>query len=163
MEKVVVCPGCGVKINSADNCPDENFNASKACRELMYQISYYTLSLRDNYFLHQLAVDAYAAQHQGNKTKPISTAFGLVGLYLVNEKNYTGREVQLSHIAIANKSKVWPRFLTPEKNWLTVKDVVEGPENDREILIKKWSKSVWDAWKIEHEKVATLAKKYLGI
>jgi hypothetical protein len=157
MEKVVVCPGCGVKINSADDSLDEVFNASKVCRKLMYQISYSTLSLQDDYFLHQLAVDAYAAQHQGNKAKPISTAFGLIGLYLVNEKNYTGREVQLAHIELANKSKVWPQFPAPkEKNWLTVKDVIEGPENEREILIKKWNKSVWDGWKPEQEKVAAL-------
>ena len=160
----MICPGCGVKSNSVNNHLDEVFNASKACRELMYQISYFTLSLQDDYFLHQLAVDAYAAQHQGNKTKPISTAFGLIGLYLINERNFTGREVQLAHVAFANKSKIWPQFSAPkEKNWLTVKDVVEGPENEREASIKKWNNSVWDAWKIEHKKVATLTKKYLGI
>lgn len=58
------------------------------------QLSYYTLSLQDNEFIHQHIVDAYAAQMANENTKPISLIFALVGLYLCIEKNYNGREIQ---------------------------------------------------------------------
>lgn len=165
MNKIsVICPGCGVHVYTDNNNLDKNFNASVACRELMYQLSYYTLSLQDNYFIHQLIVDAYAAQHSGKGVKPITTTFALVGLFLVNERNYTGKQVQLAHMAITKKSKTWPHFPAPkEKEWLTVQDVTQSPDAEKQEMIKKWSRSVWNVWKPQHEEIASLLKKYLDI
>ena len=163
-KKSIICPGCGAQIESENNNLDKDFNALVACRELMFKLSYYTLSLHDDYFIHQLAVDAYAAQHSGKKVKAISTAFALVGLYLFNKKNYSGRQVQLAHIEMANKSKIWLRFMTPkEKTWMTVKDVIESSDNNKNEAIKKWNQSVWEIWKLQKEKVSELTKRYLDI
>jgi hypothetical protein len=107
---------------------------------MVYELSYYTLSLGDSYFLHQLVVDTYAAQHAGPHVKAISTAFALVGLYIVNVQNKTGRDSQLAHIALANKSKTWPMFEVPQsKHWMTVKDVLALPDIVKEDAIKQWS------------------------
>jgi hypothetical protein len=163
-KNTVVCPGCGVSLVSDNMIPDRDFLASAACRKLVFELSYYTLSLGDEYFIHQLAVDAYAAQHSGPYVKPIATTFALVGLYLVNEKHYTGKQVQLAHMALAKKSKIWPLFIAPtDKKWMTVKTVVGSPMDKKEEMIKLWSASVWDAWKPEQEKVRILVKKYLDI
>ena len=147
-----ICPGCGVHVSRTN------------CQELMYQLTYYTLSLQDSYFIHQLIVDAYAASHTVLQKKPITTAFGLAGLYLVNERGFTGKEVQKAHMAMAKKSKNWPQFSPPaEKPGLTVRDVVETLDAEKPAMIKKWSKSVWETWKPEQEKVAVMVKKYLDV
>ena len=102
MEKrIVVCPGCGVQLASENEKLDDQFHASAACRALSYELSYYTLSLQDSDFIHQLVVDTYAAQHVGPQVKPITIAFALVGLYLVCEKQYTGKHVQHTHMVLA--------------------------------------------------------------
>lgn len=149
-----VCPGCGVKILTGNRDKDNDLNASSACRALCYELYYYTLSLHDSYFIHQLVVDTYAAQHFPGDGKPIMITFALVGLYLVNEKNFTGKEVQNAHLKLAGKGKVWPEFKIPaDKNWLTVSDVFNVPDGKKQEMIKKWSKSVWNIWLPEKEKI----------
>ena len=49
------------------------------------ELQYYTLGHGDHTFIHQHAVDAWAAQHADHNTKPITLAFALVGLYLSGE------------------------------------------------------------------------------
>ena len=160
---VIVCPGCGLQLPGKGKL-DKQFNASLACRQLCHELTYYTLSLRDPYFIHQLAVDAYAASHAGELVKPISTAFALIGLYLVFEHGFTGKQVQNAHVLLAQKSKVWPRFiLLKEKALITVRDVAESPDDRKIDMIKKWGKSVWDIWEKEHKKVADLVKKYISV
>ena len=93
--------------------------------------------------------------------KPIATTFALVGLYLVNERNYTGKQVQQVHIALAKKSKAWSHFPTPkEKTWITIKEVTQSPDNKKQELIKQWSKSVWKIWKPEKEKIVAMIERY---
>jgi hypothetical protein len=65
---------------------------------------------------------------------------------------------------LAKKSKIWPVFQVPrEREWLTVLDVTQSPDSKKQEMIKKWSRSVWNAWKPQHEKIASLLKKYLDI
>src|SRR5262245_33266568 len=97
------CPGCGLEADG---------DAAAACLARYHELSAQTLSDRDPTFPHQLAVDAYAAQHaeptnrpinmgtlggspsppamgRGEQSSPaphaIKTAFALIGLYLVFE------------------------------------------------------------------------------
>ena len=92
MSKMVMCPGCGLILPSADEQLDDRYHASSACRQLYDEMSAYTLALRDAYFLPQLALDTYTAQHAGAGIKLIGLTFALVTLYLVFEHNYTGRQ-----------------------------------------------------------------------
>jgi hypothetical protein len=143
---------------------DVAFNASRACRELYYELTVYTLSLQEKEFIHQIAVDSYAAQHFGSGMKPITINFALVGLYLVFEKGYTGRQAQLAHIELGKKRREWPRFNAPaEKAPLTMLEVLQSGEPHFKEMIQKWGKAVWDTWKPEHQKVAALVKTYLNI
>src|SRR5690242_669753 len=149
---LTTCPGCGLELRSETSELDKLYNASIACRDLSHKLSYYTLSLHDDYFIHQLAVDSYAAQHAGPSVKPISTAFALIGLYLVIECNFTGREVQKTHMFLAEKSKDWQKFILPKKKAdLTVKDVVNTPDEQKKEMIQRWMRSVWEIWKLEHQ------------
>ena len=69
------------------------------------ELTYYTLNKADRNFIHQHVVDAYAAQNADAETKPITLFFALAGLYLLIEKNYTGKEVQAAHIKMSTRKK----------------------------------------------------------
>jgi hypothetical protein len=130
----------------------------------MVELSAYTLSLQDSWFIHQLVVDTYAASHVTPEQKPISINFALIGLYLVYEKGFTGRQVQRVHMNLANKRKSWVKFDSPTQTWpITVEDVLKAPEGEkRNEMIKKWGKSVWEIWKGKHLKeIETLIKPLL--
>ena len=46
------------------------------------ELASYTLAHGDPAFIHQHVVDAFAAQHATDDSKPIGVAFALIGLYL---------------------------------------------------------------------------------
>ena len=118
----------------------------------------------DSSFIHQSVVDAWAAQHAGKDSKPITVAFALIGLYLSIEKNYSGRQVQLAHMQLAKKRKHWPAFSAPPNiGEMAVFDVMQAkPGADRDQAIRKWAASVWKAWHESHAKVADLVQAEFG-
>jgi hypothetical protein len=135
-------------------------------QDLYNQLAYYTLSHSDKaFFIHQFVVDAFAAQTAQKDDKPIKIAFALAGLYLANEKNYTGREVQLSHMALARNKKPWPSFELPkDRGKMTIDDVLAvepGPKRDQ--AIKDWSASVWEAFQGSRYKVVEWLNSELDI
>ena len=160
-----VCPGCGVRLPiSADAQADARYNASAECLRLYGELSAYTLSRGYGEFIHQLAVDAYGAQHAGESSRPIGPAFALIGLYLSCERGYSGRQVQHMHMLLANRSKSWPRFSRPASTGaVTVLDVMRAPEGEaRDAMLREWGRSVWEAWEPEHEHVRTLFETVMG-
>ena len=158
-----ICPGCGLIVQSADQTPDDRYNASFACRQLYDQLSAFTQSLGDTAFIHQLVVDSYTAQHFGPKIKPIGISFALIGLDLVFEHGYSGKAVQLAHMQIARTRHQWPVFVPPaQKGTLTVMDVVPDLNTENyQDRIYRWGKSVWQQWNLEHEYIEGLIKLYL--
>ena len=109
-------------------------------------------------FLHQHVVDAWAAQHADETTKPIGLTFALVGLYLHLEEGYSGRMVQRAHMDLGKRRRRWPSFPLPsERGTVTVTQVIAapaGPERDR--AIDAWCASVWAAYSHCHRPVAEL-------
>jgi Family of unknown function (DUF5946) len=132
--------------------------------EKYYELSYYTLAHADPSFIHQHIVDAFAAQAASQNTKPITVAFALIGLYLYLEKNYTGKQVQLAHMALASGKKEWPKFALPEsRGQITVADVLNAPAGQkRDAMIREWCASVWQAYSDSHAKVRDLVADSLG-
>ena len=158
-----VCPGCGLVRPSLGLDPDRRANASGECRNLMNELSYYTLAHGDPAFIHQHVVDAYGAQHVRQSGSTIGAAFTLAGLYLAVERRFTGRQVQKMHVLMARASKQWPRFDPPDDvGPLTVADVLAveaGPSRDEAIM--RWCASVWTAWSSEHERVRAMVDRFL--
>jgi hypothetical protein len=145
------CPDCGAELRDEDGAE---------CRGLYYELTAQTLSDRDPSFPHQLAVDAYAAQHAGQASKPISTAFALIGLYLVCERGFTGREAQLAHMFLGRHRQEWPRFNPPaECGAVTVADVLAAGEAGRGEALKRWAASAWGAWRDQHPRVIDLVRE----
>jgi hypothetical protein len=134
-------------------------------KEMYDRLSFYTLLHAGPSFIHQHDVDAYAAQHAADNSKPITTTFALVGLYLTVEKNYTGKQVQRAHMQLARKRKEWSRFSQPQNTGaFSVFDVMrESPGVHRDQAISQWCSSVWDAWAESHQEIAELVHTELGI
>jgi len=127
------------------------------CLGLYHELSVQTLSDRDPTFPHQLAVDAYAAQHAGPESKPITTAFALIGLYLVCERGFSGRQAQLAHMFLGQRRQDWPRFQPPaDRGAVTVNDVLAAGEGGRNAALRRWAESAWAAWNEQHARVAEL-------
>ena len=131
--------------------------------ENYYELSYYTLAHQDPSFIHQHVVDAFAAQTAGEDSKSIGIAFALIGLYLYLEKGYTGKQVQLAHMSLANRNKEWPRFALPKfRGEVTITDVLKAPPGEkRDTKIRDWCLSVWQAYEDSHGKIADLVSTYL--
>jgi len=161
--KMVLCPGCGLSLPDRNLRKAERFNASGECLETYFELTYWTLAHQDGRFIHQHAVDAYEAQHAGGSTKPITVVFGLIGLYLALEKGYTGRQVQLAHMKIAQRKKDWPRLEPPvRKSSMTVLDVLNAKSDaEREEKLMQWASSVWDTWEDTHAHVRTITEQVL--
>jgi Family of unknown function (DUF5946) len=163
VDVVVVCPGCGLRLPGLrDEMSNPQVNASAECQRLCHELSLYTLSHGDTFFIHQVAVDAYAAQHAGPASKTITIAFALVGLCLLLERGYTGKAVQRAHMRFANRSKRWPSFDPPaHRGSVTVADVLRVvPGSERDTAIMRWATSVWTAWERAHPAVHTLIEQY---
>jgi hypothetical protein len=117
--------------------------------EQYHELSFYTLAHPDNlYFIHQHIVDAQTAQTADAHTKPIAIVYALVGLYLMIEKNYTGRQVQLAHMQLSKNKKDLPPIPLPEKRGeITVQEVLKATAgSERDTAIKNWCISVWQAY-----------------
>ena len=117
--------------------------------DALNELSCYTLSHGDPAFIHQHVVDAAAAQNAQENTKPIAITFALAGLYLHLERHFTGRQVQLAHMALGKTKHRMPTFPLPaDRGAITAADVMAvppGPERDR--AIDRWCESVWAAFR----------------
>ena len=130
--------------------------------KLFEELSYYTLSHPDSdYFIHQLIVDAFTAQTADKDTKKISLVFSLVGLYLLIEKNYTGKQIQRAHTVLANYKEYLPEIKLPEnRGEITISEVLKSKLN-RDEMIKKWCSSVWKAYESSKEEIKRFCEIYL--
>lgn len=147
-----VCTSCGAELPP-----------SRTCQQLCDELYAYTLALGDSEFIHQHVVDAYAAQHITQHTKPISQCAALVGLYLFAEQGYTGRQVQQGHMALGNAMKQWELLAVPaESARLTVCDVIAAsPGKVRNERIKQWARAVWEMWRQRHAEVGAWTRARL--
>jgi hypothetical protein len=142
------CPGCGLLLPETHGDPPPRWNASPACLLLASDLACYTVAKQDPEFIHQHAVDAYAAQHAGGQTRNITVVFGLIGLYLAVEKGYKGRQVQQAHMRIARTRRDWPRLEPPARPaGITVQDVLlAGSDAEKDAMIRAWMAAVWESW-----------------
>ncbi len=130
--------------------------------KLFEELSFYTLSHSDSdYFIHQLIVDAFTAQTADKDTKKISLVFSLVGLYLLIEKNYTGKQIQQAHTVLSNYKDYLPEIKLPEnRGEITISVVIKSKLNRNE-MIKKWCSSVWKEYESSKEEIKRFCEIYL--
>lgn len=113
-------------------------------------------------FILQHVVDAFAVQTATVDTKPIGIVFGLAGLYLHVEKQFSGRQVQKAHMKMGRSKKEWPKvYLPDDRGTMTAADVLAanaGPERDR--AIDEWCKSVWNACSANRAMIIDLLREH---
>ena len=129
--------------------------------EAYHEVSAYTLTRGDATFIHQHVVDAWAAQHARDDSKPIGLFFALVGLYLHVEKGFTGRDVQRAHMQLAKRPEPWPVGELPaERGDITALDVLAAPEGPaRDAMIHEWARSVWKAYAGSRDTVSDFLRR----
>jgi len=122
----------------------------------------YTLTRGDPTFIHQHVVDAFAVQYSDEKTKPIKLTFGLIGLYLHLEKQFTGRQVQIAHMRLGRKKHVWPEFDVPtDRGSMAPSDVIAAPAGpERDKAIDAWCVSVWKPWQANRRTISDLLERH---
>src|SRR5258708_31390603 len=96
-------------------------------------------------FVLQHVVDAFAVQTANNESMPIGVVFGLVGLYLHVEKQFSGRQVQRVHMELGRRKREWPRlFVHEDRGSMTVADVLTASAGQqRDKAIDNWCSTVW--------------------
>lgn len=159
------CPSCGYTAPVTAGAVEPPLRASPECYAAYQELAAYNLTGGRRDFIHQEAVDAYAAQHPGPPAKPIATWFGLVGLHLALDLGRTGREVQLAHMRLARHRRRWPEPAAPaDLTGMVVADVLRHPAGDsRDEALLRWAGEVWQRWSAVHETIASLcAEAALG-
>jgi hypothetical protein len=113
-------------------------------------------------FILQHVVDTFAVQTADEATKPIAVVFGLVGLYLHVEKQFSGRQVQEVHRKLGRAKREWPRIHLPEaRGSMTVADVLAAPAGpERDNAIDDWCRSVWTAFAVNRETIVALLRAH---
>ena len=113
-------------------------------------------------FILQHVVDAFAVQTAGNNSKPIGVVFGLVGLYLHIERQFSGRQVQKAHMELGRRKREWPGMYLPEdRGGMTVADVLAAPAGpERDIAIDDWCRAVWIAFGANRQTIIALLREY---
>lgn len=121
----------------------------------------YTVTRGDAEFIHQYAVDAWAAQTAHAGSKPIGVFFALVGLYLHVEHGFSGRAVQRAHMRLAQRPEPWPVGSLPvDRGAVTACEVMRYPAGDaRDAMIRQWVATVWQAYAGHRETVAELLRR----
>jgi hypothetical protein len=113
-------------------------------------------------FVLQHVVDAFAVQTANDASRSISVVFGLVGLYLHVEKQFSGRQVQKTHMELGRRKREWPTVYLPQaRGGITVADVLATPGGpERDIAIDDWCRSVWTAFGGNRQTIIALLGEY---
>jgi hypothetical protein len=173
MSGSTTCPGCGLELPASGLTWDPRRNASPECWQLYGEVQGFELAHRElvrDY--HQLAVDAYAAQHASRHvsghTPPIGVAYALVGLHLALDRGVPGVDVRAAHQRMGKPDASWPRLPAPRRTGVvTVFDVAAagamvGSAAGHAQAVRAWAAVVWQAWDSQHAAVAALADRLLG-
>jgi len=122
----------------------------------------YAYSMGRPAFILQHVVDAFGAQTATAETKPIRLIFSLAGLYLHVERQFSGRQVQLAHVTLGKRKRVWPSIPLPvDRGGVTVLDVLAAPPGpQRDVAIDAWCRSVWEAFCDSRPTIIDLLREY---
>lgn len=117
---------------------------------------------------HQLAVDAYGAQHADPQRGRRRLVYSLVGLHLALDRGWSGTDVRTLHQRMGPPDAGWPVLLRPASlGALTVGDVVAagaraGSVEGHAAAVDAWGRSVWEAWAEDSPGIVALTDSLLA-
>jgi hypothetical protein len=141
-------------------------NASPECARLYGEVTGTAMTDPTLGRLHQLTVDAYAAQHPRDGGPPIATVFALVGLHLALDRDFSGLEVRGAHQRLAGDRRTWPALSAPAELAaveLTIFEIALADSAEGHLhALERWARAVWNAWRAEHDTVARMVSDVVG-
>jgi hypothetical protein len=152
-----ICPGCklGMPQRAAESYSGD-FNASPECWLVFTEVlgkEYSNAVLFGQ--IHQLTVDAYAAQHAGGRHRDKSVVIHLCGLHLVLERGIAPTRIPPLFQQIAAAVRVWPHFQPPaDISAQTVLDIALAQSvAEHTERVREWAAFVWRAWSPHHQPI----------
>ena len=157
---IETCPGCGLETPSGSPAYDGYFNTSPGCWRVFGDVL--AAEFQDGVLygrIHQLSVDAYAAQHAGGPHPDKSVCVHLVGLHLVLKQSLPPMRAAARLRRLLGSVSSWPHLAPPSvRGPLTVRDVAAAQTAEEHAsCVREWATQVWNAWQPHHEAVAALA------
>lgn len=166
MSALVRCYGCGALVKDIPGEPHKYIGATAGCWEVYGEIlakEYGEYGYPER--THRLTVDTYAVQHPGRPSRQaIQSVNGhLVSLYLVLEKQYSGRQATKALAGILEHAGHFTWLEPPEPNGrITVLDVVKAKNLDEHNrIVEQWARDVWAAWAPHHKTIRQYVERYL--
>jgi len=133
-------------------------------QDLYNELLFYTLSHPDpEFFIHQYAVDAFAAQNADENTKNITLVYAVAGLYLAVEEGCSGKQVQKAHLIFSKDKSDMPHIIVPEnRGSVTIENVMEAkPGIERDEMILFWCASVWEVYENNRDAIMAFCRRHL--
>jgi hypothetical protein len=147
------CPGCAARLPRSSWPGEASYNASAECLEVAGELAGYEIEHSAQLgYLHQLRLDAYAAQHVNLSAPRIGPVFALNGLYMFLERGSGNVDVRTAHGIMANSYDAWPVLTPPESvGRLTAYDVLRA--DDVETALLEWAREVWASWPADDQEL----------
>lgn len=159
------CPGCLVELPEFDGPVHAYIGASPACWAKFGLLLAREYEDPTWFRLHQMTVDAYAAQHPGapGRRSTQSVALHLMTLGMVLERGLDPTDAPRLHAAMAHR----PDFHWLDPPWMggrmKVTDVLEAEDvAAHERRVRAWGADVWEAWSPYHATVWEWVEASLG-
>ncbi|MCP2166479.1 DUF5946 family protein [Goodfellowiella coeruleoviolacea] len=163
---VSTCPGCGLSRPDAGGVGPTERTASAACAERYGELLARSYGIAEYRPVHQIVVDAYAAQHPGGTSRREiqRVALCLMTLCLFIEDGADPRDGPVLHKRMVATRPDFHRLDPPaHRGRLTVADVLaadSAAEHTR--LVWAWGRDVWQAWAPHHATIRAWNRLALG-
>jgi Family of unknown function (DUF5946) len=161
------CPDCRLQLAPVASPRHPYLGASASCWSLYNELlarEYSSPALMKS--VHRLTVDAYAAQHPGKaERRSIQSVWvHLAGLYLILERGLANDFATrtIGTLTATSSTLIW---LAPPEHLgsVTVIDIVEVRSRaEHEGAVRRWARSVWDAWEPHHRTIQASVSQILS-
>jgi hypothetical protein len=150
---VTRCPGCGLETALDDGPTHAYIGASSGCWAVYGEVLAREYSDPELMAIHQLTVDAYAAQHPGEpgRRSAQSVWLHLATLSLVLELGHDPAAGPAVHRQLVRRRE-YPWLEPPQPlGTLTVAHVQAAAGGDEHVQrVREWARDVWEAWRPHH-------------
>lgn len=158
------CRGCGARVADFNGPRHETMGTSPGCWEVFGEVMAREYENPAYFAVHHLTVDAYALQHPGQPTpKEIrAVALRLISLRQLLEQGYSIDQVIASKryaVQLPGDQFTWlePPASSGDMTILDVQAATNAVEHCE--IVRRWAKSVWDAWSAHHDTIRQWATR----
>jgi hypothetical protein len=161
------CPGCALDMPRRPGVLNTSYyHASPECWTVFGEVlaaEYSNAVLFGQ--VHQITVDAYAAQHAGGPHPDKSVGIHLSGLYLVFVEDVRPMAVAPMLHEIANSVHAWPELPPPSVTASrTILDVAlcAGDWETHVRTVREWALDVWQSWQPQHRVIHEMVQRVIN-